>query len=646
MSAVINFPVVEDPSLAYEAFGGYISRPLLRWLAQMLGTNPLAIKILTIVIWVAVLIWIMYTLNISMPSVNITLQRESRPARSTKTKTPKEKKQTDKPQRQSLLSWLVQKASRKTNDHDIPAQEKPLFNGKEKKLWSSNTSWSLIKSVVKSAISKKVDDKVHEKTIQHIDFPQDKPTFSTDIMDSSPDQWSDINKDFLIEKAQSLQSKLMEFNVPVEIQGFDIGPSVVQVRVKPEAWIKVSAIESLKNDIALSMKAKWLRIVAPIPGTDNIGIQIPNPQPRMVHLGDILKTSDFAWAMQKNLTNMALWQAIDGSNIILPLEKMPHLLVAGATGQGKSVWVNDMILSLIYQNSPSELKFLMIDPKQVEMELYSGLPYLLAPIVTQPDKALKILQRAVEEMELRYTKLKKTRVKKLEEYNKKHPEDKLYRIVIVIDELADLMMSGNKKDVETCITRIAQKARAVGMHLIIATQRPSVNVLTGLIKANIPTRLSFWVVSQVDSRTILGMKGAEDLVGRGDMLYLDATTKFPIRIQAPFVDTPEIERIMSSLKEKYMTWLTEDDIYHPEIVRILEWKVQPAFAWATSWAWDDEELIAQAIDIISQKKKASATMLQRTLNVWFARAARILDTLEERGVVWPQDGAKPREVYV
>lgn len=483
--------------------------------------------------------------------------------------------------------------------------------------------------------------------MQVIDFPQDKPTFSTDLMDSDPKTDVAVSDAFLVEKAQSLQNKLMEFNVPVEIQGFDIWPSVVQVRVKPEAGIKVASIEWLKNDIALSMKSKWLRIVAPIPGTDNIGIQIPNPQPRMVHLWDILKTPDFAKAMQKSLTNMAMWKAIDGSNVILALEKMPHLLVAWATGQGKSVWVNDMILSLIYQNSPSELKFLMIDPKQVEMELYSWLPYLLAPIVTQADKALKMLQWAVEEMEVRYTKLKKTRVKKLEEYNEKHPEDSMYRIVIVIDELADLMMSGNKKDVETCITRIAQKARAVGMHLIIATQRPSVNVLTGLIKANIPTRVSFWVVSQIDSRTILGMKWAEDLVGRGDMLYLDATTKYPVRIQAPFIDTPEIERIMKSLKEKYMNWLTEDDIYHPELVRLLEWKVQSAFAGSTSsGAWDDEELIEQAIEVITTKRKASATLLQRTLNVWFARAARILDALEERWIVWPQDWAKPREIYI
>ena len=211
-----------------------------------------------------------------------------------------------------------------------------------------------------------------------------------------------------------------------------------------------------------------------------------------------------------------------------------------------------MILSLMYQNTPAELKFLMIDPKQVEMEFYSGLPYLLAPIVTRPDKALKLLQWSVEEMEIRYTKLKKAKAKKLEEYNAKNPNDKMYRIVIVIDELADLMMSGNKKDVETCITRIAQKARAVGMHLIIATQRPSVNVLTGLIKANVPTRISFGVVSQVDSRTILGMKGAEDLLGKGDMLYLDTTTKFPMRMQSPFVDTAETERVIDALKKKYM----------------------------------------------------------------------------------------------
>lgn len=343
---------------------------------------------------------------------------------------------------------------------------------------SSSSGSSLVKDIFKQSLTKKVDEKVHKKTTVKIDYPKDKPTFSTSLMPGDNGADTNIDETFLIKNAKALQDKLMEFNVPVTIDGFDIGPTVVQVRVRPEAGIKVSSIENLKNDIALSMKTKSLRIICPIPGTDCVGIQIPNPKAKPVYLGDVLKSQDFSTSMHKNLTNMALGVSIDNRNIIKPLNAMPHALIAGATGSGKSVGVNGMILSLMYQNSPAELKFLMIDPKQVEMELYSGLPYLLAPIVTRPDKALKVLQWSVDEMETRYTKLKKSKTKKLAQYNRKHPEDKMYRIVIVIDELADLMMSGNKKEVELCITRIAQKARAVGMHLIIATQRPSVNVLT------------------------------------------------------------------------------------------------------------------------------------------------------------------------
>jgi len=288
----------------------------------------------------------------------------------------------------------------------------------------------------------------------------------------------------------------------------------------------------------------------------------------------------------------------------------------------------------------------MVDPKQVEMELYSGLPYLLAPIIVDPEKALRMLKWAVEEMETRYKLLRTTRVKNLLEYNAKKPDAPLYRIVIVIDELADLMMSWNKKEVETCITRIAQKARAIGMHLIVATQRPSVNVITGLIKANMPTRVAFGVVSQIDSRTILWVKWAEELVGRGDFLFMDTTTKYPVRLQAPYVSTEETEEIVTSLKAKYMQWLTENDIYHPDVMSALDGKKNFVMDKGSGWGGADEELIERAIQIISQTGKASATMLQRKLNVGFARAARIMDALEERWIVGPQEWAKAREVLI
>ncbi len=460
------------------------------------------------------------------------------------------------------------------------------------------------------------------------------------------DQKISIDEAFLMEKAKSLQSKLLEFNVPILIEWFDIWPSIVQIRIKPESWIKITTIEWLTNDIAMSLKSKSLRIIAPIPGTDCVGIQIPNPKPSMVRVADILSAEEFQNEIKKSETNLTLGKAIDGSIVVKTLESMPHLLVAGATWSGKSVWVNDFILSLMYQNTPSELKFLMVDPKQVELELYSWLPYLLAPIVFESEKALKLLKWSVNEMEKRYTLLKEKRVKNIDEYNSKIIGEKMYRIVFVIDELADMMMSGNKKDVETCITRIAQKARAVWIHLIVATQRPSVNVITWLIKANIPTRIAFGVVSEIDSRTILGRKWAEALLGKWDMLYVDPSTKHPIRIQAPFVSTEEIEKVVQTLKNKYMGWLTEEDIYNSDIVQMLESKLEAGeglFGW---WNADDDELIEQAIQVISETRKASATLLQRKLWVGFARAARIMDQLEERWIIGPQDWAKPRDIFL
>lgn len=645
ISAILNFPLLDDPKgNSYTEEGGYISWPIFYLLEQGFGAdNPMAIKWVIITLLVILIIWIFYKFNIPVPipRLNIRLPEqkslERRPTSSKSEKTSWKKE----------LSYDAYKAKlEKEQQSDTDETEqwsllKNIFGG-----WSARSENSLLKTALKSTLAKSVDDKVHQKTMASISFPKDKPTFGLDLLRRQQGT-VEVNHELLAKKAEVVQSKLIEFGVPVSIDGFDIGPSIIQIRVKPEPGIKISTIENLKQDLALATKSKALRIVAPIPGTDCVGIQIPNPKPTMVHLGDVLWSSDFTQTMQKWLMNMTLGKAIDGVNVIKSLEDMPHLLIAGATGSGKSVGVNDFILSLMYQNNPNELKFLMVDPKQVELEMYAWLPYLLAPIVTQSEKALKLLQRAVEEMEVRYTKLAKARVKKLTEYNAKFPDEQLYRIVFVIDELADLMMSGNKKEVENCITRIAQKARAVGIHLIVATQRPSVNVITWLIKANIPTRIAFWVVSQIDSRTILGIKGAEDLLGKWDLLYMDPTTKHPVRVQAPFVDTDEIDSVITSLKRRYMQWLQEEDIYHPEIVRILEAKPESAsgqYVWW--WNGDDEDLIQQAIEIVLETRKASATLLQRRLWLWFARAARIMDELENRGVVWPQEGAKAREILM
>lgn len=619
ISAILNFPIIDGEPMKYEKLGWYLSRPIIFWL-QKTFNNTLAVKVFIILLLIGCVLWVLWTFNVSLPKFKINLKQDERPVE-------KSRQQT---------ADIAKKISRISHDEN---------NEEHHHIEPQTISPSFISTIIKKQAQEKIAEKERKQKVT-INFSWEKPTFMTNILQSNGNQTMSIDEEFLMEKAKSLQSKLLEFNVPIIIEGFDIGPSIVQIRIKPESGIKISTIEGLVNDIALSLKSKSLRIVAPIPGTDCVGIQLPNPKPMMVRLGDVMWSHDFVESMKSSDNNLTLGKAIDGSSIIKTLESMPHLLVAGATGSGKSVWVNDFILNLMYQNTPSELKFLMVDPKQVELELYSGLPYLLAPIVYESDKALKLLKWSVDEMERRYTLLKDKRVKNIDEYNIKIIGEKMYRIVFVIDELADMMMWGNRKEVEICITRIAQKARAVGIHLIVATQRPSVNVITGLIKANIPTRIAFGVVSEIDSRTIIGRKWAEALVGKWDLLYIDPSTKFPVRIQAPFVSTEEIEKVVQTLKNKYMWGLTEEDIYNSEIVAMLESKMETGSSLFNGNGSDDDDLIEQAIQVISETRKASATLLQRKLWVGFARAARIMDQMEERWLIGPQDGAKPRDIFL
>jgi len=622
VSWIINFPIIDWDIVKYESFGWYISWPLIELLNMMFGFQATAVKSFIIILFVGSIVRVLYTFNFSIPKINVKFEKYKR----SKSKKTNRSSRSDRETTNAI--------AKKINE---TKQDFGKQNPKE-----------VSRSFIKTMIKQKAEEKIQErKPRPMIKFSWDKPTFDISLLKSNAGVTTTIDEKFLMDKARSLQSKLKEFNVAISIEWFDLWPSIVQIRVKPEAGIAISKIEALSNDIKLSLKSKSLRIIAPIPGTDSVWIQLPNPKPTIVRVWDMLSSKEFQQRMNKSDTNLTLWKQIDWSIITKTLQDMPHLLVAWATWSGKSVWVNDFILSLMYQNSPSELKFLMVDPKQVELELYSWLPYMLWPIVSDPDKALKLLKRAVDEMERRYTLLKDKRVKNIEEYNKKVISEKMYRIVFVIDELADMMMQKNKKEVENAITRIAQKARAIWIHLIVATQRPSVNVITGLIKANMPTRIAFGVVSEIDSRTILGRKWAEDLVWRWDMLYIDPTTKWPVRIQAPFVETSEIEKVVKTLKDKYMRWLSEDDIYNPEIIKALESKLETAWWSYSGWgSWSDEELIEKAIQVISQTRKASATLLQRKLNIWFARAARIMDELEDRWIIWPQDWARAREIFI
>lgn len=638
----LNFPLLEFgfnriSSPEFRALlldnGWWLWYTFLRVVDRALGGEIQAIKIVVFACFLitCIAIWIYY--NLKIPALRFEAIAQHYDA--VKTSVKKAKEVTQKAKQEREASAATQKSE--SNDKKTAAEN----------ISPENSEKNLLKSILKDKLATKIQQKEDEQTIRqlHISFPKNKPTFSIDLLDRNTSPGPSLDEDVLMEKAQAIRSKLAEFDIEVSVEWFNIWPTVIQFKLKPDSGVKITKIESYDKDIALALRTKSLRILAPIPGTDTVGIEIPNPKPQMVYLSDVLWGVSFTKWMTQSFTNLPVGTGIDGTHLVRDLESMPHLLVAGATGSGKSVGVNTFITALMYQNTPSELKFLMVDPKQVELGIYEWIPYLLAPIITDPGKAVKLLKRSVDFMEERYTKLKKVKVRNLSEYNEKVKEDeKMYRLVIIIDELADLMMSWNKKDTEIYITRIAQKARAVGIHLILATQRPSVNVITGLIKANIPTRIAFWVVSQIDSRTILDVKGAEDLVGKGDLLYMDPKTKFPIRVQAPYISTGETEEVVRAIIDTYMVGLTENDIFHPEIIRLLESKGE--YAGDDMVQGDDEELIEQAIQIIAETRKASATMLQRKLGVGFPRAARLIDIMEQRGIVGPQEGAKPREILI
>ncbi len=601
---------------------GYI---VLRWINRLFGGQAGAIKIFLTVILVAVIIAMAIYYRLKIPTFRIDLVKE----------------------RYESVKESAKSVSNSVKSSPRPAKAAIDEYEDDEKPNSKKTETSALKSLIKDNLKKHVQKKEDDAAVKqlYINFPKDKPSFDLNLLDIDSNADSTIDESRLVDKAQAIKDKLQEFDIDVDIEGFNIGPTVLQIKIQPQAGIKISKIENLKKDISLAVKSKSLRVLAPIPGTDSVGIEIPNPKPQTVRLREMLGDINFTRSMSDNLTNLTIGKGIDGVNHSKSLEEMPHLLIAWATGSGKSVSINDYILSLIYQNSPSELKLIMVDPKQVELGMYEWIPYLLAPIITEATKAVKVLKWAVNFMESRYDLLKAQKVRNFHEYNSKVKDpEKMYRLVIIIDELADLMMSGNKKDTENYITRIAQKARAVGIHLILATQRPSVNVITGLIKANVPTRIAHGVVSQVDSRTILDMMGAEDLLGKGDLLYMDTKTKFPVRMQAPFISTAETEAVVEAIKDKYMSNLSEADIYHPEIMRILENKGE---MWGGGDVSDsDEELLEQAIEIISRTRQASATMLQRKLWIGFPRAARLIDIMEERWVVGPQEWAKAREILI
>lgn len=430
----------------------------------------------------------------------------------------------------------------------------------------------------------------------------------------------------------TIQKTLKDFNINVAMGDVNIGPTVTQYTMKPAEGVKLAQITARTNDLALALAAHPIRIEAPIPGKAAVGVEVPNKIPALVTVREILESAEFK-SSKSNLT-VALGRDVAGKPIVIDLARMPHLLIAGATGSGKSIAINGIITSLIYQNSPAELRMILVDPKRVEFTPYNGIPHLLSPVVVEPDKTVNILKWAVAEMERRFQIFSNQGRRDIIAYNSSPgPEGKMPYIVIIIDELADLMAK-SANEVEAAIVRIAQMARAVGIHLVVATQRPSVNVITGLIKANITSRIAFAVASQVDSRTIIDLAGAEKLLGKGDMLYLSSDFGKPRRVQGVMISDKEIRAVTNFLKRHGYAQYDESIVEHKKASGAL----------GDGRENIDDDLYEEAKDVVIAAGRGSASLLQRRLRVGYARAARLLDILEDQGIIGPAEGAKPRQI--
>lgn len=461
---------------------------------------------------------------------------------------------------------------------------------------------------------------------------------SLDLLEKPKQNPQQYEKSQIQETVKKLERTFKSFGVDAKITKVHVGPAVTKYEIYPGPGVKVSKIVNLHDDIALALAAKDLRIEAPIPGKSAVGIEVPNKNIAMVSLREVL---DSKWTKKPSKLLFALGRDISGEIVVGEMSKMPHLLIAGATGSGKSVCINGIITTILMRAKPHEVKMMMIDPKKVELSVYNGIPHLLAPVVTDPKKASKALQKVVSEMERRYELFSETGTRNIESYNEyirkynaeAEDDDKqphLPYIVVIVDELADLMMVASR-DVEDAITRLAQMARAAGIHLIIATQRPSVDVITGVIKANIPSRIAFSVSSQTDSRTILDTGGAEKLLGRGDMLYIPVGSSKPTRVQGAFLSDQEVERVVNHCISQQKATYQEDMIPDHEDESLEE---------------VDDELYEDAVQLVIEMQSASVSMLQRRFRIGYTRAARLIDAMEDRGIIGPYEGSKPRKVLV
>ena len=457
------------------------------------------------------------------------------------------------------------------------------------------------------------------------------------------------------QNAQIIHDTLSEFNIEAAMGDINVGPKVTQYTLRPPSGVKLTRITALETNIALNLAAQSLRIEAPIPGQKAVGIEVPNRKAAEVRLRSTLSSKQ--WAAARDPLSFGIGKDISGQVVVGELGKMPHLLIAGQTGSGKSVMINTLLCSLLYRNSPSDMKLILVDPKQVEMAPYADIPHLLTPVINEPEKTISALKWAVNEMERRYKLLAGEKIRNIKEYNKRlqsrakkiaiadengnvqeHEDGSMPYIVIVIDEMSDLMMMA-KKDVETLIVRLAQKSRAVGIHLVLATQRPSVNVITGLIKANVPARIAFTVASQVDSITILDQSGAEKLLGQGDMLFYVTSMSKPKRIQGAWVTDDEVNKIADHLRMQMAPQYNDEVVAQP-----VQLDGKGGVVMDLSEGGDDK--FKDAVRVVVERRKASTSMLQTRLGIGYQRAARIIEEMEERGIIGPQNGSKPRDVLI
>ncbi|MFH0878061.1 MAG: DNA translocase FtsK [Candidatus Omnitrophota bacterium] len=526
-----------------------------------------------------------------------------------------------KPQGCGLLRAVAKKAALGMTA-DKKEEAEPLEVRLQKSLEPNPVTIKIDKSKVEEKQKEKKSEAVREVADEDYVLP------SLDLLDSPPPVSMRQIKDDLTENAKILEDTLADFDISARVADIERGPVITRYELEPAPGVKIQRIVSLSDDISLSMKATSVRIVAPIPGKNRVGVEVPNNQSSVVYLKEVFSTDEFRNCDSK--LTLAIGKDIAGKPIVADLREMPHLLIAGTTGSGKTVCVNGIILSILFNATPSDVKFLMVDPKMVELAPYNGLPHLISPVVTDPKKVAMALTWVTMEMDQRYQLLAQEGVRNIEAYNQK--KQKLPYIIVVIDELADLMMMV-RDQVESAIARLAQLSRAVGIHLVLATQRPSVDVITGVIKANFPARISFKVASKVDSRTVLDMNGAEKLLGRGDLLFLQPGQAKPIRAQSCFMEDGEIENILNFIKKQ------AEPVYDESILKQQEQGLIGGLG-------EKDELYDTASKLIIETGQASVSILQRRLRLGYTRAARLIDMMQEEGLVGPYRGSKPREILV